>query len=215
MKMGNTSKLLKQLWQKVEESYIKEQISSEHCLQAIMYMILKNHLDEKRKIFIEPSIMWQGNNTKGRKNIPDIVVVNDKNEIEYIFELKCKPHYNRIDYTNDIAKLFDDRENLSGKGREFVLFGPTRKFDLDKDLWHNLPKCKITHDTAFVFAVIGREDATAVKKEPIEKALRSAPSKDQINFYWLVGECEKPKPNADTGHCFAVYCWNQGKLDKI
>ena len=93
-------KKLKKVWEKVKRDYNQGLINSESCLQAALYMHIRQEL-KTEKVFVEPVLEY--NERGSPRFIPDLVVCRNK-KIKAIIELKFAPNW-YPDVGNDIEKF--------------------------------------------------------------------------------------------------------------
>lgn len=166
---------LEEVWKEVKSDYKNELINSERCLQAILYMNLRNIIGYNSQIFIEPKI-----NIGEEEVIPDIIICRNKIMTDVI-EIKYAPHW--FPKLTDLEKLKRISQSYTGKECDLFLYGPNRTTDVKSEKWdeEHLVKYSVTEQTRFIFAAVGQKDTF----NEIEKEMTSN------NFFLLLGKMDK------------------------
>lgn len=144
-------------WELAIKHYEEGRVNSECTLQAYLYAQLNAALPDCI-VLCEPklSIDRHGN------FYPDIVVIEDKNRVVAIIEIKFVPHHYPV-FEDDIAKIRVMGVEGSGSAHDLLLDPKTGTFADGK--------VTISGDCLLSFAVIGRHDAAAVHPATLIDAL--------------------------------------------
>ena len=148
--------VLKKAWHHAMDRYSSGKVNSERTLHAILYSQLVAALPDCT-VLCEPQLSIDQHGVF----VPDVVVINDQNQIVVVLEIKFVPHAYPV-FEADIAKL-----------RAIALDGERSSFDLllqPKTGKFMDVKTTISPECLFVFAVVGRWDAKAVDVEIVTKA---------------------------------------------
>lgn len=152
----NHQEVMKQAWQHAMDRYSDGKVNSERTLHAILYSQLVAALPECT-VLCEPQLSISQHGVF----VPDVVVINDQNQIVVVLEIKFVPHGYPV-FEGDIAKLRAIALDGDQSAYHLLLQPATGKFVDEKTTIS--PRC------LFVFAVVGRSDAKAVHKKTVEKA---------------------------------------------
>lgn len=148
--------VLRKAWDYAMNIYSAGKVNSERTLHSIMYSQLVAALPECT-VLCEPHLPI----TQHGVFVPDVVIIDDQNQIVVALEIKFVPHGYPV-FEADIAKLRAIAIDGERSAYDLLLQPATGKF---KDR-----KTTISPDCLFVFAVVGRSDAKAVHAETVEKA---------------------------------------------
>ena len=149
-------RVLKKAWHHAMDRYSSGKVNSERTLHAILYSQLVAALPDCT-VLCEPQLPI----AQHVVFVPDVVVINDQNQIVVVLEIKFVPHGYPV-FEADIAKL-----------RAIALDGQRTAYDLMLQAAVGMfadDKTTINPECLFVFAAVGRSDAKAIDAEVVEKA---------------------------------------------
>lgn len=176
--------VLNKAWHHAMDRYSSGKVNSERTLHAILYSQLVAALPDCT-VLCEPQLHIAQHGVF----VPDVVVINDQNQIVVVLEIKFVPHAYPV-FEADIAKL-----------RAIALDGERSSFDLllqPKTGKFMDVKTTISPECLFVFAVVGRWDAKAVDVEIVTRAFYGA-NEDALAGRFLALPHAIKHPTAEVG----------------
>ena len=149
---------LKQVWEEVGIDYNAGLINSESCLQAVLYKVLREHIndDSDRKVFVEPVLEYYESGSPKFK--PDIIICDGK-IITAIMELKYAPNWDPI-IKRDLEKL-NDLSNKDKADKKYYAGRIPRTGEWTKK------EFEVTPTTVFIIAVIGKYYSKSVNYDKL------------------------------------------------
>ena len=148
----------KKIWQQVESVYRKGFCVSERGLQAVLHAELRKKLPSDSHVVVEPT--WEMDDRRVR---PDLVIV-EGGEITDIFELKFVPFDFRVEWQEDIKRLFRYIKQIDGQYPRYpVRLDPKTGQTGQEDHFPVQDGC-CPH-----FVVVARHDAEAVWPDDLKK----------------------------------------------
>ncbi|RMG49724.1 MAG: hypothetical protein D6717_14580 [Gammaproteobacteria bacterium] len=164
--------IVRKIWEcDIVEDYECGCLTTEHALQASLYFHVRRKLPEL-EIFVEPGML---SDSKGSAAVfPDLVLC-EGGKIVLIAELKFVPHgYPR--FKHDLQKLMRFYHEGSAINHQLQIDPMSGKFS--DSLY------KITRTTKYAFFVIGRHDAEAVHKGPIDSFLGDGQFRRNFSLFY-------------------------------
>jgi len=155
---------IQKVWDEVGRDYMYGLINSESCFQAVLYKVLREHLEDApdTKVFVEPVIKYYENGSPQYK--PDLIICHNK-LIVAIIELKFAPNWDpKIKADIDKLNILANQESI--KEKYFAARKPrTGEWEAKE--------YEITSSTVFLIAVIGKYSSKSVNYKYIEPLISS------------------------------------------